>query len=682
MFFCYQTKGFELIRFNPTRGSELGGTEVQVILKGFYTTEFPVICRFGDDVEVISRAVSRNKFVCITPPHRPGLLSFSVVQNGVKIKLVEKISSNFEFTILASIFSISPSSGSSANTIYVIGNGFQNTNYLLCRFGDKRVNAHFISNSSLTCKVPIVDPSRPTLFTVSNNGVDTEGDWAGLTFNYTEAPFVSFINPITAPNTGGTNIFIRGGNFLKEKREAICKIGHVLITSIILSDHEMVCPTPKIPLNVSEFFHVQVSVNGGFEFSASIYSRLLLHLPTSIEYVNPISSLGSLVTISGSHFYRNAYLSCVFDNTYTPAIWVSRSLLKCKVPSIKRSKVQLGISTNGQETGLTNTVPFFFIHPITLSSISPTEGVLNGGMTINVRGAGFEDLPVFVCRFGEDIVHATVVFNSSAANCIAPPSLTSILVTFQVSNNNGKNFSSSMLTFKYINPVFINDIFPRMGHLSGNNKLRIYGNFTQPDIGYSSSILCSFYFTDRGSVTSPILAITDGMVSCLTPSLLLHTSPLLFASVGISTSQGTSILYGKKAQFTFYQNVSMKSLSPSLGSEFGGTQVKIYGYFPRSKDISCAFDGIRSLGQWISTDVIICESPAAKGTFLYSPIVPVTIALNGQDEESMSLPFQYMLGAHVSSVIPSFGMVSDYLKIKGIRGEIDLIIDYISQFLC
>jgi len=151
----------------------------------------------------------------------------------------------------------------------------------------------------------------------------------------------------------------------------------------------------------------------------------------------------------------------------------------------------------------------------------------------------------------------------------------------------------------------------------------------------------------------------------LTPSLLLHTSPLLFASVGISTSQGTSILYGKKAQFTFYQNVSMKSLSPSLGSEFGGTQVKIYGYFPRSKDISCAFDGIRSLGQWISTDVIICESPAAKGTFLYSPIVPVTIALNGQDEESMSLPFQYMLGAHVSSVIPSFGMAGTKVNIYG-----------------
>ncbi len=663
---------------HPNRGSELGGTELALKGFGFSGEDYALSCCFNETA-VDAERISDDEIRCRTPPSRPGKVSVSLCRKGKTEEggagtLIFPARSNersthffeYEFTIMATVFSLLPSSGSGGNEVEIIGSGFVNSSDLCCRFDSTVTPAIYISNAKVKCVSPTFDivPSS-ALVTVSNNGIDVEGDWASVVFNYTLPAVITSIDPITAPSSGGTSLFVHGDNFPTDNAEkTLCKIGEIMINATVLSTDELVCQIPKFDIKIPAELPVSVSINGGYELNVGVHPELLLHPAVRLFSVVPdsVPETGkSIISIYGEGFHRSPHLACQFGSVSVPAIWISNSILNCEAPPFKIGTINLWVSTNGQKSGISSeSLPFTFSEEVTLKSISPSNGPFSGGTAINLFGTGFVSSPKFVCRFGNITIEAVQVFNRTTAQCSVPPSSSNseTSIAIDVSINNGYDFTVSNLFFGYKPFYEIDFVSPRLGPSSGQTMLRMYGNFSSLD---TTGLLCQFDCRDF-KTTSSINNATNDMVTCLTPSIrhLSKGSTHIVSLVELVNANDVNRLplTVAGAPFTYYPRTILRDLHPALGSELGGTNVTITGKFTRSSEIICKFDEqVSPFAQWINKDTVLCTSPPATHNFLMSPFASVRVLTNGEDDEGSWLPFRYLVASHISAIKPTFGSV-------------------------
>lgn len=642
----------------PTRGSELGGTKVTIRGSGFESREFFLFCCFNES-QVTAQLVSDEEIFCYSPSSPPGNVSVTLCNEDDQDWLI------YEYIIMATIFTVTPSSGSGGNEVDIIGSGFVNSSDLSCRFNSVATPATFVTSSKIKCVAPVLDavPSEPYLVTVSNNRVDIEGDWASMRFYYTARPVVTSLDPITAPCNGGTSLFIRGTNFpTNDTGYLVCKIGDVLVNGIGLSADEIVCVLPQFNITGPVALPVSVSINGGHEFNLEMQPRILVHPPTKVIAAIPSSAPDTglaVISVFGTGFYRSPHLGCQFGNATVSATWISESLIHCEAPSMPRGDILLGVTTNGQNVGLSsNTVVFTFTHTATLTSISPSSGPFTGGTIVYLYGTGFVPSSTLLCRFGSNSVQASHIFNQTTAKCIVPSASTKVMkkLSVDISVNNGYHFTCSGIYFMYKSHYQITSVSPTLGPSAGNTRLILNGHFPEVD---SINLKCLFS-VGQFQYRSNIFGVFNNSISCLTPSVKLgyHNSPVI-SQVYLVYDDGDSDLFYMTetgSSFEFYGGAYLHSIHPKYGSELGGTNVTITGRFPRSRHIVCKFDELLSpFALWVSKDTIVCTSPPATERFLVSPVVNVTVLINGEDDESLRLPFQYLIASHVSSVTPTFG---------------------------
>ena len=568
---------FTIDDFFPKHGSELGGTRIVLTGNNFYSTSVPYYCRFGNISTVSAERVSNNELLCATPSYKPGWASLTIINSDYEIKL----SSHFEFTILINLFSIIPSFGSSGSDISLTGSGFRNVSSLSCLFGSDhhKSKASFISDAKIQCTVP-VNTSQNTSkvpISVSNNGFDIEGDWAGVEYTIVPLPNILRIEPISAPTSGGTKLIVEyDDKYQHENIDIVCIIGtHLSLHAILLSDKRVQCITPVISLEVPQSIPILISFNGGHEFSISKHVRLFVHPPSVLYSVFPdsVPEIGnSVITIMGDHFYRNPNLKCVFDDIQTNATWLSTYSVTCKTPVSKRSQISLYISTNDQEGGLSaNFLEFAFSDAVTLSSVSPHEGSVYGGDHITFKGTGFELSPDFFCRFGELIVNATMVLNSTEAICVSPPSKNreNGSVPIDISTNQGATFTSSGLTYMYTTKIYMRVVNPNMGPSYGVTEIDINGAFQE----YAQKLLyCRFHINENGSkhtFFSPVHHKSYDMLSCRSPLIsMLVRKDMLVSTLDLTNEFNSTITYNS-LPFIFYGSFSISKIDPSVGSELG-----------------------------------------------------------------------------------------------------------------
>lgn len=657
----------------PIRGSELGGTKI--VLKGlnFDFEDVNLRCCFNE-TKVHAHVVSDEEIICYTPPSQPGrvfvqICNVDAESEECSLSLNQKKRLVFEYTIMATVFSLFPSSGSGGNEVDIVGSGFMNTTDLCCRFDSTLTPATYVSPSKIKCLSPTLHDNThaSVLVTVSNNGVDVEGDWASVMFVYTLPPIVTSIDPITSPSAGDTSLFIQGNFPVHGSEHIVVQIGELMVNATRLSTDEIVCKIPVFNVSSPEFMPILVSLNGGNEFNVGVQPRIVVHPPSRIMSVIPASvpeTGKSIVRVFGEQFHRSAHLTCIFGNVTVPAIWISNSLLHCEAPPSKPGTVLLGVSTNGQISGFTaERVEFNFTEAVTLTSIAPSSGPFTGGMTVYLYGSGFvsSHLNTFLCRFGNFTVQANQIFNQTTASCVLPPkSFDGVkLIPVDVSVNNGHYFTSSGLQFLYNSFYRIDSIYPRMGPSTGNTTLNIFGDFAGLDF---VNVQCQFD-TENLKINSIIFNTSDTSLSCFTPSIhgLVNALPVVSHveivykfngdnSTVLLTDRGAST-----SSFIFYSRSVLHSLHPTHGSELGGTNVTITGHFTRSHELICKFDERTSpVAHWVSKDTVICTSPPATQNFLKS-VVQVSVLINGEDDEGLSLPFQYTVASHISTLTPTFG---------------------------
>eukprot|EP00557_Chaetoceros_sp_GSL56_P007760 CAMPEP_0176504942 /NCGR_PEP_ID=MMETSP0200_2-20121128/16223_1 /TAXON_ID=947934 /ORGANISM="Chaetoceros sp., Strain GSL56" /LENGTH=986 /DNA_ID=CAMNT_0017904449 /DNA_START=284 /DNA_END=3244 /DNA_ORIENTATION=- len=681
--------GDNILNVYPLQGSELGGTRVfAAVTSEFYdpSPESKYYCCFGDvqvDAELLDRYRQNYRIFnisCVSPSSHPGNVTFWISKIDCLANQKDPIDLpklHFEYTVTANLVSISPSIGSKKKTlIQVIGTGFRNTTSLQCTFGNVSVPAEFKSNTEIECYSPEQTFQGAELpmsvpFAVSNNGIDKDGSTStNIMFTYIAIPVLSSVDPITVPIEGDTILFVRGENL--GFGSVVCKIGDIVFNCTFLSDNEVACHTTSFSASMQGTFLVFLSIDGGYNFYSSDNVVLTIHQSSTIQSIYPQAvpeNANTKVRVFGQNFHNNPHLICQFgDKGSTSAAWKSQSLVECDVPSMNIGETVLSISTNGQISGQTNAVPFVVRNAVSLVSIRPTLGPLRGGSIVNLYGVGFYTNSTFRCRFGNIILHAINVHSSTFAQCQVPP-LTiatgnAIQVNVEVSVNDGYDFTSNSIVFyKYLPNLVLEKIVPRMGPVAKGTLLTISG---RPNYVDANDISCRFQsqFTTR---LSPVVNAWKSTLSCVTPPFTENTTEIFAVDVVLADDPEVSLVY-RPLPFIVYPRFDVRHIAPSYGSEFGGTNISIYGQFARSHDVACMFDTtVSPYAKWVNKNRIICTVPPASKSFLLSPQVNVKISLNGFDFEEVCC-FEYMVASHISMIYPTFGSMHGGTKLM-IKGE-------------
>ena len=91
---------------------------------------------------------------------------------------------------------------------------------------------------------------------------------------------------------------------------------------------------------------------------------------------------------------------------------------------------------------------------------------------------------------------------------------------------------------------------------------------------------------------------------------MLVNKDMVVSTLDLTNKFNSTITYNSLL-FTFYSPFSISKIDPFVGSELGGTVIRIKGNnIPRLKHIQCQFEGVASLNtEWLSLSMVTCISP-------------------------------------------------------------------------
>lgn len=129
-----------------------GGTVVTIRGTGFENTS-ELSCAFGDVAGIETTWLASTVLLCKSPPHRPGLVSVRVSNNGVDFS---SDTLNFLYVNDATVGDFKPKQilETGQVPVFVRGSNFMNTTELACRFGSVVVRGSFYTPELLACMAP------------------------------------------------------------------------------------------------------------------------------------------------------------------------------------------------------------------------------------------------------------------------------------------------------------------------------------------------------------------------------------------------------------------------------------------------------------------------------------------------------------------------------------------------
>ena len=402
-----------------------------------------------------------------------------------------------------------------------------------------------------------------------------------------------------------------------------------------------------LDIDVSGTVSVEVSINGGHDFSVS--GMIFQYLPIAVVSMiipphGPING-GTEISVHGDNFEQVSTISCLFwsasnSGNDTLAIYktsyVSKSLIKCITPpSFWVGDVFVAVSNNGQGAleSLDNlrsfSSKFTYYEQTQVNALVPVSGPAKGNFTVQVFGGPFISSGSFHCKFGEAIVIGLFISEQEAA-CKSPPNHAGIQ-PFDISMN-GYDFTSIGYPFIYHDNVRITEINPKSGPaFAAGTLVRVHGE------GFlnSTSTLCRF-----GDIEVPAIFVNHQLLHCHSPPIDKvnlrwlslskqyvcgsHTCDghLLFSGshhypiyqgkiVEVDVTNNGQDFTDNGVSFLYQYDVEIKRVQNSVGPRTGGTPIFVTGLgFVNSTSISCRLGQQIVKAFFLTQESILCFSPS------------------------------------------------------------------------
>ena len=651
-----------------TPESAFQGGGVLVTVYGSNFGPFPM-CQFGSEPAEFGIKESETRIVCESPLLTPGSHAVEVSAN-----LGEDFTSfGVSFLALMSpiVFDVVPNVGlkTGGEEIIVIGVNFVDLPTLTCRFEFTPVAATFINSTALSCFAPAYFTGSFPL-EISLNGVDyTSND---LQYTFEAWPTILGINPLTGSQSGGTEITIRGQDFVEDLITcSFYALNRIDSLAQYISSTAMMCVSPAS--NVTGLVRIDMLIpdKGSVE---DRFFRFYEGAP-DIQRVFPLlgSSYGNTtVSVYGSGFEDQKTMRCKFGPEEPQiAEWVSDEWIVCRSPQIAPLTIQqvidLAISRNGVDYD--EVVDFRFYADPVVDSILPVSGPLIGGTEVTVVGSGFVDDGYIRCKFG-DLEVTGVATSSTQILCTTPSQLTTGPVAFEMSLNEGvdylyegptpaaaENFpvSSCGLLFEYVETVVVREIVPVRGSDVGGTAVTLVGEH------FTADAACRFGLTNGHQPAANV--VSDTMVVCTSPA---HATGRLTVEVTVNDQDFTSNL----RQFTYVPDWDVVRVEPQYASELTTPTVSVRGSaFVPSNLLLCRPEHtfVPVLATYVSPSVVECDISGAPAGLPFA----IEVTNNGVDYTSADVLFQFVPEPTIAALVPVLGPTSGGSRVTLTGSDLD-----------
>ena len=457
---------------------------------------------------------------------------------------------------------------------------------------------------------------------LTSDSTQAKSSTNNVTFEYRlgSPPVISEISPTSSQTTGGGKLTLKVSN-VSPVSSLKCNFPSGQSDATTVASGTVTC---DVLSGSSGFFSVYLTDTMGWE-SNRVQFRYFE--TTKLVSVNPNEGTilgGTKVTLKGTSFQSNPV--CIFSSgvSTTPLVhsagtFVSSTTVTCITPplppsSSASSTMKLSVTFNGIQGS--NQIDYKYTSPVGIVALNPEYGTEDGGFReVTVTGQGFKDTSELICRVGAALCEATFI-SVNEVKCSVPPlpeDSVSSSALVQVSNNNGADFSSSSVYYKYYPAVSLTGVVPSNGVVTGGTAITVYGtNFVS-----DGNILAKFISEGGSEAIAPCVYVAATTATCSTPGL-----PEGLSSIYLSVTSGDTFT-GSHVTFLYHEVVTLSLTSTNFLPSSGSTMVTVFGSnFFRSSSLKCEFSGpssLSTLAVFVSPTVIKCLAPATSpGNYLLS----------------------------------------------------------------
>ena len=622
-----------------------------------FEKELGFVCRFGNADAPQSFVVSSSKLLCISVAHSPGNVTFSIsspssvsdvssfrfliVSDGLSQEKAVMYSAAYESFYLDQVApSMSVTVGGTQLT--VLGREFPNpkTGTLHCQAcrGSQVVNFTlmvFVSSSMGLCLSPRVAHDGAYKFALGWKGSSDYAEGRSVEFAYFKHPSIQSVLPSLLVSSGGCLVTLIGSDF-SAASELLCRFGTTTLSRARwLSSSSAACTSPEgLVGNVS----LEISSNG-VDFSHSgmrvLFSagRLWRAIPTQ----GPVSG-GTRVTLTGNGVADLDGTRVLFGSVLVDAIEVTARAMVILSPPGRRGAVRLAFFGSDELDSF-----FEYQDEARILLIQPSSGSAGGGSVVTLTGSGFVGThgSGYFVRVGDVAVTGAkliswsrVVLTMPTCHALSGP------VPVEVSNNNGHDYSSSGITYRYRSPLELVRIEPSSGPAGGGIEVTCIG------AGFQNSLdlACSFGVF----VFERVVFRSESMVTCRLPgSLIGNLSVMVFDLLG----NRDSLLFSNPVKLEIFEAPVLERVYPTVGFVKGGQIVTVVfsNNIPCSA-AACFFGELKVYGLCNSNDTsFMCLVPPLDGP----GVVPFQASLDSTPLcSSKECYFEYINPSRIFNIFP------------------------------
>ena len=614
----------------PTTGPAAGGTTV-IITGSAFTGSTAV--NFGATAGTGLTVNSDTQITITSPAQAAGIVDVTVTTPGG----TSTTSAADQFTYTAApaaptVSGISPTTGliTGGTTVTVTGFGF--TGATAVNFGATAGTGLTVnSDTQITITSPAHAAGVIDLTVVTPAG--TSATSANDQFTYTAAPVtptVTVVSPTSGPAAGGSTVIITGAGFTGA---TAVNFGATAGTGLTVnSDTQITITSPAHAAGV-----VDITITTPAGTSATSVNDRFGYAPavsTAAPNTGPVAG-GTTVIITGTGF--TGVTAVTFGVTSATSFTVnSDTQITALSPAHAAGAIVATITGPGGSDVFAFTYTAAPIPP-TVTGISPTTGLLAGGTTVTITGAGLTGATAV--NFGSTAGTSFTVNSDTQITALSPAHAAGVVdVTVTTPVATSATSTADQFTYTTVTTPTITGISPTSGVVAGGTIVTVNGT------GFTGATAVNF-----GTTPGTGLAVNSGtQITVTSPA---HTAGII--DITVTTSAGTSAISAAD-QFTYTTTTAptVTGISPTTGHVTGGTAVTVTGAgFTGATAVNFGTTPGTSLNVVSSTQITIVSPVHAAG------IVNVTVTTPlGTSATSVNDQFGY--APSVVSAAPNTGPVA------------------------
>ena len=554
-----------IIDIDPNRGSPAGGNKITINGNNFISgyTKLFIEKTNGDFQEIAITDFLGTSSISATVPSSEISAPFSEGYRDIKVETFGGINSSLQsngyyYVGNALLSSINPSTGNidGLNNILISGSNLNSDTNIFID-GQQILNKVFISSSSISGKAPI---GLTTGFkTVMSSGLNQGKSFLISGYRYAKNPIINTISTSCIKTGTSPNIKISGQNLLSSLKTKLTIGGQNSNISSNISETgiESSIPISNNPGPVTLFIDTEAGRSNSLIIN-------YIGTPSSLS-INPnwASETGkNNITIYGNNFGTGDCKPLLKVGTQqAQATSYTNSEIIFNAPASTYGAKNINV----ENLAGTGTVQFTYLMKPTIASVTPSEGVANGGNVVIISGSGiltspFEGTKVYFNN--SEIATSNLIGNvnsSSRVQFTVPARVGSEnYIDLEIRNGGGQTLVKS--GYKYIDAPIIASLLPSAGSIAGGNTFEISGSNITNDISvkFGNNTVGNLTFISNTGIRGSVPSSTNAAISNVTIN-------------GLNLSTVTK-------NYAYLDSPSIASITPSVGpSDYNRISFQISG---------------------------------------------------------------------------------------------------------